>query len=60
MYEGFSKIIVTTGYMSDTLIKSIGDGKKFGASILYAFEETPAGTAGAVKNVGPRIYANDR
>jgi len=49
---GFAKIIVTTGYMSDTLIKSIGDGKKFGASILYAFEESPAGTAGAVKNVG--------
>ncbi len=49
---GFTKIVVTTGYMSDTLIKSIGDGKKFGASILYAFEESPAGTAGAVKNVG--------
>jgi mannose-1-phosphate guanylyltransferase len=48
---GFTKIVVTTGYMSDTLIKSIGDGKKFGASILYAFEEIPAGTAGAVKNV---------
>ncbi|MEE9150470.1 MAG: NDP-sugar synthase [Thermoplasmata archaeon] len=49
---GFKRIIVTTGYMSDTMIKSIGDGKKFGASILYAFEESPAGTAGAVKNVG--------
>ncbi len=48
---GFRRIIITTGYMSDTLIKSIGDGKKFGASILYAFEESPAGTAGAVKNV---------
>ncbi|UCE37677.1 MAG: NDP-sugar synthase [Thermoplasmata archaeon] len=48
---GFKRILVTTGYMSDTLIKSIGDGKKFGASILYAFEEIPAGTAGAVKNV---------
>lgn len=48
---GFKRIIVTTGYMSDTMIKSIGDGKKFGASILYAFEESPAGTAGAVKNV---------
>lgn len=47
----FRRIIVTTGYMSDTLIKNIGDGKKFGASILYAFEEKPAGTAGAVKNV---------
>jgi len=48
---GFKRLIVTTGYMSDTLIKSIGDGKKFGANILYAFEENPAGTAGAVKNV---------
>jgi mannose-1-phosphate guanylyltransferase len=48
---GFSRIIITTGYMSDTMIRSIGDGKKFGASILYAFEEAPAGTAGAVKNV---------
>lgn len=48
---GLRRIIVTTGYMSDTMIKSIGDGKKFGASILYAFEESPAGTAGAVKNV---------
>jgi NDP-sugar pyrophosphorylase family protein len=47
----FKRLIVTTGYMSDTMIKSIGDGKKFGASILYAFEEQPAGTAGAVKNV---------
>jgi NDP-sugar pyrophosphorylase family protein len=37
--------------MSDTMIRSIGDGKKFGANILYAFEEQPAGTAGAVKNV---------
>jgi NDP-sugar pyrophosphorylase family protein len=47
----FKRIIVTTGYMSDTMIRNIGDGKKFGASILYAFEEQPAGTAGAVKNV---------
>ncbi|UCE75237.1 MAG: NDP-sugar synthase [Methanomassiliicoccales archaeon] len=47
----FKRIIVTTGYMSDTMIRSVGDGKKFGASIVYAFEETPAGTAGAVKNV---------
>ena len=47
----FKRIIVTTGYMSDTMIRNIGDGKKFGASILDAFEEKPAGTAGAVKNV---------
>jgi len=37
--------------MSDTLIKRIGDGDRYGASILYSFEEKPAGTAGAVKKV---------
>ncbi len=48
---GFTEIIVTTGYLSDRLIKSIGDGSKYGATILYSFEEEPAGTAGAVKKV---------
>lgn len=47
----FKEIVVTTCYMSDHLIKRIGDGKKYNASILYSFEETPAGTAGAVKMV---------
>ncbi len=48
---GFKEIIVTTGYLSDRLIKSIGDGSKYGATILYSFEEEPAGTAGAIKKV---------
>ncbi len=47
----FKEIIVTTGYMSDYLIKRIGDGSQYNASILYSFEEAPAGTAGAVKKV---------
>src|SRR5206468_117849 len=46
--SGFHEIIVTTAYMSDALIKSIGDGLDYNASILYSFEENPAGTAGAV------------
>ncbi|MFA5771600.1 MAG: NDP-sugar synthase [Thermoplasmata archaeon] len=48
---GFKEIIITTGYLSDTLIQNIGDGKQYGASILYSFEGTPLGTAGAVKNI---------
>jgi len=47
----FKKIIVTTGYMSDRLIKTVGDGERYDSSILYSFEATPAGTAGAVKKV---------
>ncbi|TLZ72969.1 MAG: NDP-sugar synthase [Methanobacteriota archaeon] len=50
--SGFHEIIVTTSYLSDALIKSIGDGGDYNASILYSFEENPAGTAGAVRRVG--------
>lgn len=50
--SGFHEIIVTTAYLSDELIKSIGDGLDYNASILYSFEENPAGTAGAVRRVG--------
>jgi mannose-1-phosphate guanylyltransferase len=49
--SGFQEIIATTAYMSDTLIKSIGDGLDYNASIVYSFEATPAGTAGAVRRV---------
>ncbi|MGQ0796795.1 MAG: sugar phosphate nucleotidyltransferase [Methanobacteriota archaeon] len=50
--SGFHEIVITTAYLSDTLIRSIGDGPDYNASILYSFEETPAGTAGAVRRVG--------
>ncbi|MFQ5908917.1 MAG: sugar phosphate nucleotidyltransferase [Thermoplasmata archaeon] len=46
---GFREIIVATSYMSDRVIKRIGDGLDYDASILYSFETAPAGTAGAVK-----------
>ena len=49
--SGVRELILTTGYMSDALIKSIGDGLGYDASILFTFEGTPAGTAGSVKRV---------
>ncbi len=48
---GFQQHIITTGYLSDRLIKRIGDGTQYDATILYSFEAEPAGTAGAVKKV---------
>lgn len=44
-------IIITTGYLSEKLIKTIGSGTQHNANILYSFEDVPAGTAGAVKKV---------
>src|SRR5438128_3562370 len=49
--SGFREIVITTAYLSDRLIQSIGDGLDYNASILYSFEGTPAGTAGAVRRV---------
>ena len=49
--SGFQEIITTTAYLSDTLIKTIGDGLDYNASIVYSFEANPAGTAGAVRRV---------
>lgn len=48
---GFRDIIITTSYMSQALMESIGDGSRYKARVLYSFEDRPAGTAGAVKNV---------
>ncbi|MEE9236623.1 MAG: NDP-sugar synthase [Thermoplasmata archaeon] len=52
---GVKEIIVATSYMSDRVMKRIGDGMEYDASILYSFEATPAGTAGAVKRVADFI-----
>ncbi len=49
--SGFQEIITTTAYLSDTLIKSIGESNDYNASILFSFEAKPAGTAGAVRRV---------
>lgn len=52
---GFQQIVVATSYMSDRVMKRIGDGLEYDASILYSFEASPAGTAGAVKRVAEFI-----
>src|SRR4030067_969481 len=42
--SGFREIVITTAYMSDTLIQSIGDGLDSGASALSSVEGRPAGS----------------
>ncbi len=54
---GFRELVIATAYLSDRLIQTIGDGEGYNASILYSFERTPAGTAGAVKRVANFIDA---
>jgi mannose-1-phosphate guanylyltransferase len=43
-------IILTTSYLPDCIQSYFGDGSKSGVHLTYLVEETPLGTAGAVKN----------
>lgn len=46
---GIEQVFVACGYRSADIVSALGDGKDLGVDLVYAFEEEPAGTAGAVK-----------
>lgn len=48
--HGITEIAVTLQYLPDAVRNAIGDGSRYGVSILYFEETTPLGTAGSVKN----------
>src|SRR3989339_295082 len=48
--HGVDEVILNLHYLSEEIKKLLGNGKKFGIKIYYSIEETPLGTAGAVKN----------
>jgi mannose-1-phosphate guanylyltransferase len=45
-----SDIILTLGYLPEQIRNYFGDGGKFGVKITYLVEDSPLGSAGAVKN----------
>lgn len=48
--HGISEIIFCTNYMADKIAAHFGDGSAYGVTMQYANEETPLGTAGAIRN----------
>ncbi|GAB4452330.1 MAG: hypothetical protein OHK0029_03020 [Armatimonadaceae bacterium] len=48
--HGITEIIFCTNYLADQIEGHFGNGSAFGVSMQYAIEETPLGTAGAIKN----------
>lgn len=47
--QGFNKITLAVGHLSELIQAYFGDGKKFGVQIKYSKEEKPLGTAGPIK-----------
>jgi mannose-1-phosphate guanylyltransferase len=52
LYEAeIRDVILAAGYMPQSIVDYFGDGSSLGMKVTYAIEETPLGTAGALKNV---------
>jgi mannose-1-phosphate guanylyltransferase/phosphomannomutase len=47
--HGFTEIVSTLHYLADEIENFFGDGSEFGVTMEYVVEDTPMGTAGAVK-----------
>ncbi len=48
--HGFDEIVVTLGFMANSIRTYFGDGAEFGVRMVYATEESPLGNAGSVAN----------
>jgi NDP-sugar pyrophosphorylase family protein len=56
LYEAeIRDVVLAAGYMPQAIVDYFGDGSKLGMNVIYAIEETPLGTAGALKNVEEHI-----
>ena len=53
---GIDDVILPAGYLPEAITSLFGDGRELGLSIRYVIEETPLGTAGAIKNLEPFIH----
>ena len=53
--HGIDEIIFCTNYMADKIAAHFGDGTAFGVKMHYAIEETPLGTAGAIRNAQSQV-----
>ncbi len=48
---GIDDVILPAGYLPEAITSYFGDGSQLGLKIRYVIEETPLGTAGALKNI---------
>ncbi len=53
---GVEEIFLACGYRSQDIVNSLGGATHYGAKIVYAYEETPMGTAGAVKLLQSKLH----
>lgn len=54
---GVTRIILGTSYRAEVFREHFGDGAGFGVELVYAVEEHPMGTGGAIRNVAEHLLS---
>lgn len=52
---GLSEALLLVGYLGDKIQQYFGNGARFGMSIMYSYEISPLGTAGALMNAKDKL-----
>lgn len=53
--HNIGEAILALGYKPDSIMSYFGHGSELSAKLIYSVEQTPLGTAGAVKNAGKYV-----
>ena len=56
--SGMGPIVISTGYLGESIRGYFGDGRRWGTEILYSDEEKPLGTGGALRRAAALIDAD--
>jgi mannose-1-phosphate guanylyltransferase len=57
--SGFRRLVINTHYLAEQISGYFGDGAHWGVRIHYSYEESPAGTAGAVRRAERFLRESD-
>ena len=52
---GIETVILATSYLSEVFTPYFGDGSKWGMKLIYAIEDQPLGTGGAIRNAAALV-----
>jgi len=55
---GYSEVVINVSYLADQIINTLGDGSRYGLSIVYSHEDEPAlETGGGIRHALPLLGA---
>jgi mannose-1-phosphate guanylyltransferase len=57
--HGITDVVFSCGYKPEAIEGYFGDGARVGMTLKYVVDPEPLGTAGALKNAEPLIYADE-